>query len=328
MSEKRKINRFLCLLSTALLTTGAVAQPADYPSRPITIINPWTAGGNIDLVARAVAQSMQKQTGKSFIIENAPGAGSMIGTTRAAGAKPDGYTVLWGSSSGFVILPHINSNVRYDPVKSFEPIGWIGSSPYVLVVSSDSPYKTLRDLINQAKANPGKLAYGTPGTGSSPHVTNEAILSAVQAKALHVPFKSSQDMVNAVLRRDADWIIDFASAVMPMVKAGRFRALAVTGAKRTPAMPDLPALREDAELGGFEALSWMGLFAPKGVAAEPVRALNRYLSAALKEPEVINVMASVGFTAEPGTPAELGDSVKREYEKWGEIIRRHNIRLE
>ncbi len=135
-------------------------------------------------------------------------------------------------------------------------------------------------------------------------------------------------MVNAVLRRDADWIIDFASAVMPMVKAGRFRALAVTGAKRTPAMPDLPALREDAELGGFEALSWMGLFAPKGIAAEPVRVLNRYLTAALKEPEVINVMASVGFAAEPGTPAELGDSVKREYEKWGEIIRRHNIRLE
>ena len=322
------MHRMSSFLAFAFTLAAAVAVAQDYPSKPVTLVVPWNAGANIDIVARAVAQTMQRQAGRNIIIDNAPGAGSLIGTTRAANAKPDGYTLLWGTSSGLVILPHINANVRYHPVNSFDPIGWVGSAPYLLVVNAESAHRSLRDLINQAKANPGKLSYGTPGTGSSPHVSNEAILAAVQGKALHVPFKGSQDMVNAVLRRDVDWIMDFASALAPMIKAGKFRPLAVTSAMRLPASPDLPAVREEAELADFESLSWMGMFAPKGIAPDQVRVLNRYLVSALGDPEVVKVLAVAGFNAEPGTPEALADSVKREYDKWGEVIRRNNIRID
>jgi tripartite-type tricarboxylate transporter receptor subunit TctC len=309
------------------LVTG-LAAAQDYPARPVTILVPWNAGGNIDLVARVTAQSLQKQTGRNFLVENAPGAGSLIGTTRAANAKPDGYTLLWGSSSAFVILPHLSSNVRYHPVNSFEPVSWAGGAAYVLVVNAESPVRTLRELISQLRASPGKLSYGTPGTGSSPHVTNEAMLSGVQARALHVPFKGSQDMVSAVLRRDIDWIFDFSNAVMPHVKAGKFRAIAVSSAQRLPALPGVPAAREEPELPGFEALSWMAVFAPKGIAADQVRTLNRLLAAALKDPEVVSGFAAAGFSAESSTPEVLTENVRREFDKWGEVIRKNNIRVE
>jgi tripartite-type tricarboxylate transporter receptor subunit TctC len=322
----RYLSRSWLVVALACLTGAAGAQ--DYPSRPVTVVVPWNAGGNIDIVARVVAQAMQKQTGRTFLVENAPGAGSMIGTARVAAAKPDGYTLLWGTSSGLVILPHINANVKYHPANSFDAISWVGSSPYILVVASDSPYRNYRELLNQAKANPGKLSYGTPGTGSSPHVTNEAMLSAVQARALHVPFKGSQDMINAVLRRDIEWIFDLSSGLMPMIKAGKFRPLGVTSAKRLAVLPDVPTMREDAELSGFESLSWIGLFAPKGTAPEQIRLLNGLAAKALRETEVVSALAAAGFSAEPSTPAELGESVRREYDKWGEVIRRHNIRID
>lgn len=322
------MKRFLCFLAVALVTTGAAGQSAQYPSRPVTIVNPWNAGGVIDVVARATAQSMQKQTGNPFIIENVPGAGSMIGTTRVANAKPDGYTLLWGTSSGLVILPHINSNVRYHPMKSFEPISWVGTSPYFIVVSVTSPHRTIRDLLAYAKANPGKLSYGTPGTGSSPHVTAQAILSATQTTMLHVPFKSGRDMINAVLRGDADWSMDLSNGVLPLAKAGRLRLLAVTSAKRMPSAPDVPAVQEEPGLAGFESLSWIGVFAPKGISAEQVSVVNRLVANALQDPEVVAVLASGGFTAAPSTPAQLAETVKREYEQWGAVIQRHNIRVD
>ncbi len=294
----------------------------------MTIVNPWNAGGVIDLIARATAQSMQKLSGNSFIIENAPGAGSMIGTTRVANAKPDGYTLLWGTSSGLVILPQINSNVRYHPTQSFEPISWIGRSPYFLAVSSSSPYRSIRELLAHARANPGRVTYGTPGTGSSPHVTTEAMLGATQTSMLHVPFKGGQDMVNAVLRGDVDWVFETSSGVLPLVKAGRLRLLAVTDSKRMPSAPEVPTLQEEPGIAGFESAAWIGLFAPKGTPAEAIQVLNRLVANALQDPEVVSVLAAGGFTAAASTPAELAEAVKREYEQWGAVIRKHNIRVE
>jgi tripartite-type tricarboxylate transporter receptor subunit TctC len=227
-----------------------------------------------------------------------------------------------------VILPHVSSNVRYHPLNSFEPVSWVGGAPYVLVVNVESPVRSLRELISRVQANPGKLSYGTPGTGSSPHVTNEAMLSAVNGRALHVPFKSSQDMVSAVLRRDVDWIFDFSNAVMPQVKAGKFRPLAVSSARRLAFLPDVPAVREEPELAGFEALSWLALFGPKGMAADQVRTLNRQLVAVLKDPEVIASFNAAGFSAESSTPEALAENVRREYDKWGEVIRKNNIRID
>lgn len=326
------MRRFLCLVAAVLCTNGALAQPAQfpsaYPSRTVTIVNPWNAGGVIDVIARAAAQSMQKQTGNSFVIENAPGAGSMIGTTRVANAKPDGYTLLWGTSSGLVILPQINSNVRYHPTKSFEPISWVGMSPYFLAVSASSPYRSIGDLLSHASANPGKVTYGTPGTGSSPHVTAEALMTETQTKMLHVPFKGGQDMVNAVLRGDVDFVLELSNGVLPLVKAGRLRLLAVTNSKRMPSAPEVPTLQEDPGIAGFESVAWIGLFAPKETPAEAIQVLNRLVARALQDPEVVTVLAAGGFTAAASTPAQLAEAVKREYDQWGAVIRKHNIRVE
>jgi tripartite-type tricarboxylate transporter receptor subunit TctC len=227
-----------------------------------------------------------------------------------------------------VILPHLSSNVRYHPVNSFEPIGNVGGAAYVLVMNAESPVKTFREFITQVRANPGKLSFGTPGTGSSPHIANEALLAAAQARALHVPFKGSQDMVSAVLRRDVDWILDFAYAVMPHVKSGKFRAIAVSSPQRLPALPDVPAVREQPEFPGYDAISWLALFAPKGMASDQVRTMNRLLVSALRDPEVVSGFANAGFAIETGTPEALTENVRREYEKWGEVIRKHNIRVE
>src|SRR3954469_3989818 len=292
-------------LGCSAAVISACAQ--DYPSRPVTVLVPWQAGGSIDLVARIAVQSLQKQTGRTFVTENAPGAGSMIGTQRVASAKPDGYTLLWGSSSAFVIIPHLSTNVKYDPVNSFEPIGGIGGAAYMLVVNVDSPLKSFRDLVAQVRANPGKFSYGTPGPGSSPHIAIEAMLSGIGGSALHVPFRASPDMVSAVLRRDVDWLLNLANASLPLVKSGKLRAIGVSSARRLPELPEVPALNEHPELPGFEAVAWLALFGPKGMAADQVRSMNRMLVAALKDPEVGVGFAKAGFTIETSSPESLAE---------------------
>lgn len=322
------MKRLFAVMLAALIPCFAVAQGADsYPSRPVTLITPWTAGGVIDVIARAVSQSLEKQTGAAFLVENVPGAGSMIGTTRAANAKPDGYTLLWGTSSGLVILPHINPNVSYHPTNSFEPVSWIGTSPYFLAVAADSPYKTAKELMDAAKRNPDTLMFGTQGPGSSPHVTIEALLGEVDAKMVHVPFKGGQDMINGVIRGDVAWGLELSNGVLPLAEAGRLRLLAVTNLERLASAPDVPTIEEALGVKGFQSLSWIGVFAPKGTAPERIAKLNQLIANALQDPDVIRVLKAGGFTAASSTPQELGETVKREYDNWGAVVRKYNLQL-
>lgn len=320
---------FQLLGATALAFNLAAAAPAwaaGYPERPVTIVVPYAPGGATDASARIVAQALEKQTGGTFIIDNAPGAGTTIGAAKVARAAPDGYTLLWGGLSSHAMAPNLYPRLPFDPVESFEPVSMTASSPYVLAVNAKSPYRSIADLVAKAKAEPGKLNYGTPGQGSSPHLTTELFLDAAGINVQNIPFKGAAPAMTSMLSGDIDFMIDTLTLPVQMIKAGKARALAVTSAKRVPELPDVPTMKESGL--NVEAATWFGLFAPKGTPAEIVATLNKAVNAVLKDPAVISRMNQAGFDATPSSAAELAKTVKSENQKWGNIIKAKNIRLQ
>jgi len=305
---------------------AAPAWSADFPNRPVTIVVPYAPGGATDASARILAQALEKQTGGNFIIENVPGAGTTIGAAKVARADPDGYTLFWGGLSSHAMAPNLYPRLSFDPVTSFEPISMTASSPYVLAVNAKSPYRNIGELIAKAKAEPGKLNFGTPGQGSSPHLTTELFLSAAQISAQNIPFKGAAPAMTSLIAGDIDFMVDTLTLPVQMSKSGRVRLLAVTSAQRVPELPDVPTMKESGL--AVEAATWFGLFAPKGTPADVVAALNKAINAALKDPAVIARMNQSGFDATPSSPAELAQTVKSENEKWGGIIKAKNLRLE
>jgi tripartite-type tricarboxylate transporter receptor subunit TctC len=306
---------------------AAPAHAQAYPTRPVSIVVPYAPGGPTDATARIVAQSLQKQSGGIFIVENTPGAGTTIGAAKVAKAAPDGYTLLWGGLSSHAMAPHLYQRLSFDPHKSFEPISMVASSPYVLVVNVNSPIRTVAELIGKAKAAPGKMNYASPGEGSSPHLTTELFLSESKIEAQHIPYKGGSPAMAALLSGEVDFVIDTLTVPMPMIKSGRVRALAVSTAKRIPEMPDVPTLQESG-LAGFEAATWFAMFAPKGTPSDVTTALNKMVNAALKDPAVVSRMAQAGLHPMPSTPDQLSEMVTSENAKWGKIIKAKNIRLE
>jgi tripartite-type tricarboxylate transporter receptor subunit TctC len=323
--------QFSRLVGIAAFTVQAVAAApafaADYPTRSVSIVVPYAPGGPTDATARFVAQSLQKQSGGTFIIENTPGAGTTIGTAKVAKAAPDGYTLLWGGLSSHAMAPHLYQRLTFDPHTSFEPISMVASSPYVLVVNVNSPIRTAAELIGKAKAAPGKLNYASPGEGSSPHLTTELFLSESKIEAQHIPYKGGSPAMAALLSGEVDFVIDTLTVPMPMIKSGRIRPLAVSTAKRLPEMPDVPTMQEIG-LTGFEAATWFAMFAPKGTSQDVVNALNKMVNVALNDPAIVSKMSQAGLNATPSTPAQLSQTVKSENAKWGKIIKAKNIRLE
>jgi len=289
------------------------------------VIIPWTAGALFDVIPRVVVHSMQRQAGKPLVIENVGGAGSMIGTQRAAKAAPDGYTILAASSSGLVIVPQLNQNAQYN-LDSFEPIGMIGVSHYYIGVPASSPYRTLRDLIAAAKAKPDGLTYGTNGVGSNSHISVAAILNATNAEMRHVPYSSGASHVTALIAGEIDCAMVLGDMV-PMAKEGRLRLLAVTSEERTAAAPDVPTIREALGLPGLESKVWAGLVAPKGTPAAHVAYLNGLVKNALREQSVSTALANAHFTPMSTTPGEMAELMRDEYERWGKVIKANNITL-
>lgn len=323
--------QFFRLMGIAAFSIQAVvavpAYAASFPARTVSIVVPYSPGGPTDATARFVAQSLHKQSGGAFIVDNAPGAGTTIGTAKVAKATPDGYTLLWGGLTSHAMAPHLYQRLTFDPLASFEPISMVASSPYVLVVNVNSPIRTAAELIAKAKASPGKLIYASPGEGSSPHLTTELFLGECQVEAQHIPYKGGSPAMVALLSGEVDFVIDTLTVPLPMIKAGRIRALAVSTAKRLPGMPDVPTMQEIG-IAGFEAATWFAMFAPKGTSQEIVSALDKMVNAALKDPAVVSRMSQAGLNATPSTPAQLSQTVKSENAKWGGIIKARNMRLE
>src|SRR4051812_11192509 len=302
----RMHRRILLASALALAATSPVLHAQDkYPSKPITYIVPFGAGGTTDLLARMVTQKAATPLGTSFVIENKPGAGGSTGSDITSKAPPDGYTIQGGTISSHAINVSLYARLPYDPVRSFQPITMIGSMPNVLVVRADSPYKTLADVMAAAKGKPGTVNYASSGNGTSQHLSGVFFEQLSGGKMVHVPYKSSAESLNALLSgQGADVIFENLAPALPHIRAGKLRALGVTSDKRSASLPEVPAIAE--ALPGFSIVSWQAIFAPAGVPQPIVDKLSAELIKVIKEPDFRANLVSQGIDPGGMTPAELG----------------------
>ena len=308
--------KFLLALLVALIGGGASAQQA-YPSKPIRVIVPFAPGGPVDVVARLIAPKITEALGQAVVIENLAGAGGNIGVARVAKAAPDGYTVLMTSSS-FAVNPTLTPNPGYDAEKDFIPISVLASQPNFIFVHADFPAKTLADLLRLART--GKLAYASPSTGTTPHLTAENLFK-VRAKVdiTHIPFKGAGPAITAVLGGQPPIGSAAGTAPIPHIKAGKLRALAVSAARRSPLLPDVPTL---GELGfpGMEDYTWVGVFVPAGTPIEIARKLNETVTRAVQSPEAREKLEALTFDITAAPLRETADYVKSELAKWARVV--------
>lgn len=316
------------LVALVLATAVAPAFAQDkWPSKPITYVVPFGAGGTTDVLARLVTQKAAPALGTTFVIENKAGAGGSVGSDFTAKAAPDGYTIQGGTISSHAINVSLYPKLGYDPVKNFQPVTMIGSMPNILVVRADSPYKTVQDLIAAAKAKPGTINYASSGNGTSQHLSGVFFEQMSGGKMVHVPYKSSAESLNAILAgQGADVIFENLAPAMPHIKAGKLRALGVTSDKRSSSLPEIPAIAET--LPGFGIVSWQAIFAPAGLPQPVLDKLSGEMIKAVQDPEIKAKLVAQGI--EPGgmTPAELSAFQKAEIEKWARVIKAGNIKVE
>ena len=301
----------LCLLA------GAASAQSGYPSRPVRIIVPSPPAGGTDIVARVLASHFSKALGQQFFVENKPGAGNMIGIEAAARAPADGYTLLMVAST-LVLNSVLYKQVPYDPVRDFAPITLAATAPNILVVNPKLPIKSVADLIAAAKAQPGKLTYGTPGIGTSPHLCMELFKSLAGVDLQHVPYKGTAAAVMDIIGGQIDVAFATALTAKPLVDAGRLRALAVSGPRRAAALPDVPPVAE-AGVPGYEAMQWYGLVAPAGIAAPVIERLHREAIVALRSREMKERLATDGAEPLGTTPAEFAAFIGGERDKWTRV---------
>jgi len=313
-----------CLL-LAFITLAAGAHAA-FPERTVRIVAPFPPGGGVDIVARVLAQSYTESLKVQTIVDNRPGATGRIGTELVAKAAPDGYTLLLGSVGANAIIPAAYANLPYDAVNDFAPIGLVASAPYALVVHPSLPAKTLPELIVLARAKPGQLTYASSGVLSGAHLSGEFINHLARVSMLHVPYKGAALAMNDLLGGQVAMTFAAISGAVPFVQSGRLRALGVTGAKRSSAFPDVPAIGE--VLKGYDVSQWYGLFAPAGTPREAVVRLNEEANKALARPEVRKRMTDIGADPAGGTPEQLGALVKAEIARWRAVIKAANIKPE
>ncbi|MFD2142919.1 Bug family tripartite tricarboxylate transporter substrate binding protein [Ancylobacter oerskovii] len=299
------------------------AHADNWPSRNVSIIVPYSAGGATDILARKIAEGLTNELGRTVIVDNRAGAGGILGTTLAANAKPDGYTLFFGQVSSHGIVPNLAASLKYDPVKSFEPIIFIASIPNILVVNKDLPVNSVDELIAYAKANPDKLNYASSGIGASTHLSGEMFKSQAGISMTHIPFPGSAQAITSVMGGQTQIMFDNMPSAYQHVLSGGLKALAVTTKNRSPAAPDIPTVAEaatKADLSKFEATSWFGLFAPAGTPAEVITRVNTSVNDLLKKPEIIKFINDGGGVTEGGTPEELAKHVTAELAKWKVVI--------
>ena len=304
----------------------AVTGHPGYPGKPVRMIVPLAPGGGSDIVGRITAQAMSECWKRSVVVDNRPGAGSTIGTAIAARAAADGYSLLVTSSS-LVIGAALYPNLWYDVVRDFDAIALLASQPSIIAVNPSVQAKSLRELVALMQAEPGKLGFGSAGQGTASHLANEQFLISAGAKATHVPYKSAGLAATALLGGDIQFMVTNMATAVPLVRAGRLRGLAVTSARRAPAVPDLPTAKE-AGLAGYEYSTWYGMLAPAGTPRGIVSRIHTDLVGQLKSPEVVERFAGQGLDVEAGTPAEFTAFVKSELEKWRSVVRTAGLRVQ
>ena len=319
------LRRNLFALSAfTMLWLPALAQ--SYPAKPIRLIVPFPAGGATDILARALSQKLGEKIGQTVVVENRPGAGGTIGADAASKSVADGYTLLLATSSTHSIGPAINPKIPYNAETDFTPIAYVASSPNVVVVPNTLPVKTMRDFIDYARKNPGKLNYASSGNGTIVHLTTEYFKAQSDTFILHIPYRGTALAIPDLVSGKVDVMFDSFVTGMPHVKDGKLRALAVTSAKRSALAPDMPTVAET--LPGFDSVTWFGLYGPKNLPQELIAKVNQAVNAALADNDVKERFARLGAEPTGGTPQAFASMVKADNAKWKKIIADRKIFVE
>ncbi len=324
------MKRLIACTVAALLSLPLAGVAQTWPAaKPLRLLIPFPAGGATDIIGRTLAQKLSAALDQQVIVDNKPGAGGTIGADMVAKAAPDGYTILLATSSTHSIGPVLTPDkLPYDVVKDFAPVAHAANAPSVLIVGKDSPAKTAKELIDLLKRNPGKYNFGSSGIGTYPHLAGEMFKwRAGGLFVVHIPYRGTGLVVTDLIAGQIGFLMDSVVSAQTHIKSGRVRALAVSGAKRSPSLPDVPTF---AELGvsGMEFNNWFGVFAPAGTPPEIVARLNRDINAIVRSPEVIEIFAKTGAQAAGGTPEQFAKTVRVESENWKAVIQRANIKAE
>jgi tripartite-type tricarboxylate transporter receptor subunit TctC len=321
--------RDMLLLCAVLLAIGGArfAQAQDYPHQTVKIVVPFAPGGGVDVVARIIAPKLGEELGQSVIIENRGGAGGMLGAAAVAQAAPDGYTFLLGTGSTHGTNSAVYTKVSYDPVRDFAPVVLVSQSPLLMVVRPTLPAKSVTEFIALARSGPGKLTFGSYGTGSINHLGAELFNSMAKIQTNHVPYRGSAPALTDLIGGRIDYTFDGVSTSLGYVRAGTLRLLGVAGPSRSPVLPDAPTISESG-LPGFDTTVWFGLFAPAGTPKAALDKVNSKMNAVLATPQVKESFAKLGFEARGGGPDVLATRVQTEMKKWTDLVREKNIRIE
>ena len=319
-----RIHTFAVALAALALASPARSQ--DWPQRQVTIVVPFTAGGTTNMFGRILAQGLQQKYGTPFVVDNRAGAGGNVGAAAVARAAKDGNTLLVGTVSTHAINPFIYKNLQHDPLKDFQPVSLIARLPNMLVVNPKIPAKTVAELTEHLKQNPGKLSYGSSGAGTSTHLAAELFQLKTGTKMVHVPYRSSGDVMNALIGGHIDLAFDNITLAWPHAKAGTLRALGVTSAQPSATAPEVPPIA--GTLAGFEATSWHGLFAPAGTPRPIVDALAAEVKRIFEAPDVQKTLFDVGAVPSPMTPEQFTEFIAGERRKWQDVVQAAGVEVQ
>jgi len=318
------------VLAAALALPGgaALAQHADFPARPIRVVSPYAPGGVVDILSRLVGEPLGRRLGQPVVVEARPGAGGNIGTAFVSRQRGDPYTLLMGASGPLAINIALGQNVGYDPLIDLAPISLVAATPMLLVVNAASRSQALEDLLREIRATQGTFIYGSGGPGTPQHLAGEMFRQKVGFQATHVPYNGSAPAVTALLANEVPFLFDNLALVLPHLRGGRLRALAVAGPARVPQLPDVPTMDEQG-FRGFQARGWYGLLAPAGVPAPVIRRLSEEVQAVLREPEVAARLESSFGSAFVGTsPEGFAQFIAADIARWQDVVRVGNLRVE
>jgi tripartite-type tricarboxylate transporter receptor subunit TctC len=308
-------------IAAALALAASLALPAsaqEYPTQPVRIIVPFGPGGGSDIVTRIIGESMQKRLGQPFVVENKPGAGGTIGNEMVSRAAPDGYTIGI-MTAGQIIAAAMTKQMRYDTLTAFDPIAQVGTAGLVIVTRADYPSSNAKDLVEAAKAAPGKIVFASPGFGATQHLSAELFKQTAGINMLHVPFRTSPEAITALIGKQVDVLFDTVPAVLGQLQSGQLKALAMTGKERFPALPNVPPAIESGVLPDYDVTTWYGFFGPKGMQPAIVAKLNKAFLETIAEPEVIERLTKAGAVPKGSTPEAFGTFMAGEFAKWNSV---------
>jgi tripartite-type tricarboxylate transporter receptor subunit TctC len=322
--RSRTVALAAAILAAALVPLASSAQ--GWPNKTVKIIVPFPAGGPTDVLTRVLADKLAGQLGQPVIVENKPGAGGALGADFVAKSAPDGYTLVMATTSTHSIGPYLGK-LPYDPVKDFVPIVWVGNATNILVVSNHVPAKSVKELIELAKKDPGRLNYATSGIGTISHLTSEAFASAAGIKLTHVPYKGTQQSIPDIMSGQVAILFDNVMTSLPNIKAGKVKGIAISSPARSPLVPDLPTVAESG-LPGFQSLVWFGLLGPAGTPKAAVDRVNAEMNKALGLPDIQAKFAQMGFEPAGGTATDFAQAIERDAQKWSKVIKDAGVRPE